>query len=176
MGGFMEDLKRFIREVPDFPKRGILFYDITTLLKEPVGLHWAVDLLANHYVGKAVHRVVGIEARGFIFAPMVAYRLNAGFVPVRKPNKLPAEKARVEYALEYGTDALEMHKDAVEQGQNVLIIDDLLATGGTAAAVARMVESLGGKVVGLGFLIELNFLNGRQKLSAFDVHSVLQYQ
>ncbi len=172
----MEDLKRFIREVPDFPKRGILFYDITTLLKEPVGLHWAVDLLANHYVGKAVHRVVGIEARGFIFAPMVAYRLNAGFVPVRKPNKLPAEKARVEYALEYGTDALEMHKDAVEQGQNVLIIDDLLATGGTAAAVARMVESLGGKVVGLGFLIELNFLNGRQKLSAFDVHSVLQYQ
>ncbi len=171
----MEDLKRWIREVPDFPQKGILFYDITTLLKEPAGLHWAVDLLANHYVGQLIHRVVGIEARGFIFAPMVAYRLNAGFVPVRKPNKLPAEKARAEYTLEYGRDTLEMHKDAIEPGQNVLVIDDLLATGGTAAAVASLVESLGGKVAGLGFLIELVFLNGRQKLAQYDLHSVLQY-
>ncbi len=171
----MEDLKQLIREVPDFPKKGILFYDITTLLKQPVGLHWAVDLLANHYVGQLIHRVVGIEARGFIFAPMVAYRLNAGFVPVRKPNKLPAQKARVDYSLEYGADALEVHKDAIETGQHVLIIDDLLATGGTAAAVARMVESLGGKVVGMGFLIELAFLNGRAKLAGYPLHSVLQY-
>jgi adenine phosphoribosyltransferase len=171
----MEDLKQFIREVPDFPRKGIQFYDITTLLKEPVGLHWAVDLLANHYVGKVIHRVVGIEARGFIFAPMVAYRLNAGFVPVRKPNKLPAQKARVEYTLEYGTDALEIHKDAIDPGQNVLIIDDLLATGGTAAAAAKMVESLGGKVVGMGFLIELKFLNGREKVAGYELHSVLQY-
>ena len=171
----MEELKELIREVPDFPKPGILFYDITTLLKDPVGLHRAVDALANHYVGRTVDLVVGIEARGFIFAPMVAYRLNAGFVPVRKPKKLPAEVTRATYNLEYGQDSLEIHRDAISAGQEVLIIDDLLATGGTAAAVAGMVESLGGHVTGLGFLIELEVLKGRGKLRGYDVHSVLKY-
>jgi adenine phosphoribosyltransferase len=169
------DLKSLIREVPDFPKPGILFYDITTLLKDPVGLHAAVDALADHYVERTIDCVVGIEARGFIFAPMVAYRLNAGFVPVRKPNKLPAATARATYNLEYGADSLEIHRDAVSQGQEVLIIDDLLATGGTALAVARLIESLGGTVVGLGFLIELAFLKGRAKLSKYDLHAVLKY-
>jgi adenine phosphoribosyltransferase len=171
----VEDLKKLIREVPDFPKPGINFYDITTLLKDPVGLHWAVDLLANNYVGRVIDRVIGIEARGFIFAPMVAYRLNAGFVPVRKPRKLPAETAHVEYTLEYGKDTLEMHRDAVGKGDNVLVIDDLLATGGTAEAVAELVESVGGKLSGFGFLIELEFLKGRSKLAKYDVHSVLKY-
>ena len=171
----MEDLKQLIREVPDFPKPGILFYDITTLLKDPIGLHRAVDALANHYVGRRIDRVVGIEARGFIFAPMVAYRLNAGFVPVRKPRKLPAEVARAAYNLEYGDDMLEIHRDAIGKGQDVLIVDDLLATGGTASAVAQLVESLGGQVAGLGFLIELDFLKGREKLAGYDLHSVLKY-
>jgi adenine phosphoribosyltransferase len=171
----VENLKALIREVPDFPKPGILFYDITTLLKDPVGLHGSVDSLAEHYLGQVIDRVVGIEARGFIFAPMVAYRLNAGFVPVRKPKKLPAETARVEYDLEYGKDSLEIHRDAITPGQKVLIIDDLLATGGTAAAVAELVESLGGIVAGMGFLIELEFLNGKEKISKYDVHSVLKY-
>ena len=172
----MEQLKRLIREVPDFPKPGILFYDITTLLKDPVGLRQAVDVLADHYAGRKIDRVVGIEARGFIFAPMVAYRLNAGFVPVRKPKKLPAATARATYNLEYGQDALEMHRDAITPGREVLIIDDLLATGGTAAAVAQLVESLGGRVAGIGFLIELEFLKGREKLTRYEVHSVLKYQ
>lgn len=171
----MEELKKLIREIPDFPKPGILFYDITTLLKDPVGLHRAVDALANHYVGRAIDRVVGIEARGFIFAPMVAYRLNAGFVPVRKPKKLPAPVEKAAYSLEYGTDALEVHRDAIDRGQQVLIIDDLLATGGTASAVAGMVERLGGTVAGLGFLIELDFLKGRERLPGYDVHTVLKY-
>ncbi|MBI1940062.1 MAG: adenine phosphoribosyltransferase [Acidobacteria bacterium] len=171
----MDDLKKLIREVPDFPKPGILFYDITTLLKDPVGLHRAVDALADHYVDRKIDRVVGIEARGFIFAPMVAYRLNAGFVPVRKPKKLPAEVARATYNLEYGQDSLEIHRDAVNKGEEVLIIDDLLATGGTAAAVAQLVESLGGHVSGIGFLIELEFLKGREKLSRYELHSVLKY-
>ncbi len=171
----MVDLKALIREVPDFPKPGILFYDITTLLKDPVGLHWAVDLLANHYIGRVIDLVVGIEARGFIFAPMVAYRLNAGFVPVRKPKKLPAAVARATYQLEYGSDSLEIHRDAIGKGQQVLIIDDLLATGGTAAAVAQLVESQGGNVAGLGFLIELEFLKGKDKLSQYDLHSILKY-
>jgi len=169
------DLKALIREVPDFPKPGILFYDITTLLKDPVGLHWAVDSLANHYIGRVIDLVVGIEARGFIFAPMVAYRLNAGFVPVRKPKKLPAETASVEYSLEYGKDSLEIHRDAIGKGQQVLIIDDLLATGGTAAAVAQLVESQGGNVAGMGFLIELEFLKGKDKLPQYDLHSILKY-
>lgn len=171
----MEELKHLIREVPDFPKPGILFYDITTLLKDPVGLHGAVDSLANHYVGRSIDRVVGIEARGFIFAPMVAYRLNAGFVPVRKAKKLPAEVARADYELEYGTDALEIHRDAIGAGSSVLIIDDLLATGGTAAAVARLVEQLQGQVAGLGFLIELEALKGRERISQYDIHTVLKY-
>ena len=171
----MEDLKKLIREVPDFPKPGILFYDITTLLKDPLGLRQAVDALADHYVGRRVDRVVGIEARGFIFAPMVAYRLNAGFVPVRKPRKLPAEVASASYDLEYGKDSLEIHRDALGGGDEVLIVDDLLATGGTASAVAGLVEKLGAHVAGLGFLIELDFLNGREKLKRYDLHSVLKY-
>ena len=171
----MDELKKLIREVPNYPKPGVLFYDITTLLKDPIGLRKAVDALADHYVGRKVERVVGVEARGFIFAPMVAYRLNAGFVPVRKPRKLPAEVARATYDLEYGQDSLEIHRDAVSSGQGVLIIDDLLATGGTAAAVAGLVESLGGPVAGLGFLIELEFLKGRDKLKRYELHSVLKY-
>jgi adenine phosphoribosyltransferase len=172
----VEGLKRYIREIPDWPKPGILFYDITTLIKDPVGLHHSVDALANYYVGRLIDRVVGVEARGFIFAPMVAYRLNAGFVPVRKPKKLPAETAKVSYSLEYGQDSLEMHRDAITPGQEVLIIDDLLATGGTAVAVAQLVESQGGHVAGLGFVVELDFLKGREKLSKYKVHSLLHYE
>jgi len=171
----VDDLKGLIREIPDFPKPGILFYDITTVLKDPVGLHRAVDALADHYVGRTIDAVVGIEARGFIFAPMVAYRLNAGFVPVRKPKKLPAEVRRASYDLEYGKDELEVHSDAIHAGQQILIIDDLLATGGTARAVAGLVEALGGHIAGLGFLVELEFLRGRDKLSGYEVHSVVKY-
>lgn len=172
----MEDkLKALIREIPDFPKPGILFYDITTLLKDPAGLHVAADALANLYVGRKIDRVIGIEARGFIFAPMVAYRLNAGFVLVRKPKKLPAPVAKAVYDLEYGKDALEIHRDAISEGQDVLVVDDLLATGGTAAAVAGLVESLGGHVASLAFLIELQNLKGRQKLLPYDVQSILKY-
>lgn len=171
----MDNLKRLIREVPGFPKPGILFYDITTLLKNPTGLRGIIDGLKDHYSGAQVDVVVGIEARGFIFAPALAYALGAGFVPVRKPKKLPAARASVTFDLEYGTDTLEMHKDALDDGKRVLIVDDLLATGGTAAAAARMVTELGGTVAGLGFVVELTFLNGRQKLDGYDVFSLLQY-
>src|SRR5580658_4038545 len=171
----MENLKLLIREVPGFPKPGILFYDITTLLKNPAGFRGIIDGLKSHYSGAQVDIVVGIEARGFIFAPALAYALGAGFVPIRKPKKLPAEFASVTYDLEYGTDTLEMHKDALDDGKRVLIVDDLLATGGTAAAAARMVKDLGGTVVGLGFVVELTFLSGRQKLAGYDVFSLLQY-
>ncbi len=169
-------LKALIREVPDFPKPGINFYDITTLLKDKRGFRDTVDGLRDHYLNVLpVDIVVGIEARGYFFAPAMAHALGAGFVPVRKPKKLPYTVRSVEYALEYGTDQLEMHADAIEPGQNVLIIDDVLATGGTASAVARLVEMLGGKVAGLGFVIELGFLKGREKLQGYDVFSLLQY-
>jgi adenine phosphoribosyltransferase len=171
----MDNLKSLIREVPDFPKPGILFYDITTLLKDKAGLRGVIDALCDHYRGARVDMVLGIEARGFIFAPALAYALGVGFVPVRKPKKLPSETLRVSYDLEYGTDSLEMHKDAVAPGSRVLIVDDLLATGGTAAAVARLVEQAGGQVAGLAFAIELTFLNGRAKLPGYDVFSLLQY-
>ncbi|MBS1854881.1 MAG: adenine phosphoribosyltransferase [Acidobacteria bacterium] len=171
----MDNLKSLIREVPDFPKPGILFYDITTLLKDPAGLRGVIDGLSAHYRDAKVDVVLGIEARGFIFAPALACALNAGFVPVRKPGKLPAERVRVTYDLEYGTDTLEMHKDAVAPGQRVLIVDDLLATGGTAAAAARMVRENGGVVAGIGFVVELTFLNGRRKLAGSDVFSLMQY-
>jgi len=171
----VEDLKALIREVPDFPKPGILFYDITTLLKDARGLKAIIDRFKDRYTGTGVDTVIGIEARGFIFAPALAYALGVGFIPVRKPKKLPAATQRVEYALEYGTDVLEIHADAVVPGQNVLIVDDVLATGGTAAAVARLVETVGGKVAGLGFVIELDFLHGRTKLDGFDVYSMLHY-
>ena len=171
----LEHLKKLIREVPDFPKPGILFYDITTLLKDPAGLRTVIDALGDRYQGAGVAQVLGVEARGFIFAPALAYALGAGFVPVRKPKKLPAKAIREEYQLEYGTDALEIHEDAVQKGQRVLIVDDLLATGGTAAATARLVEKLGGVVAGFGFVVELDFLKGREKLAGYDVHSLLHY-
>src|ERR1700735_269323 len=162
----MNHLKSLIREVPDFPKPVILFYDITTLLKDPQGLHELIDGLGAGYSGKGISKVIGIEARGFIFAPAVAYALNAGFVPVRKPKKLPAATERVEYQLEYGTDALEIHRDAIEPGENVLIVDDVLATGGTACAVAKLTEKLGGKVAGLGVGLTRGFFEGGGKESA----------
>ena len=171
----MADLKSLIREVPDFPNPGINFYDITTLLKNPEGWRDTIDALKAHYAGIPVDVVVGIEARGFFFAPAMAYALGAGFVPVRKPGKLPAETETVEYALEYGTDKLQMHRDAIQPGQRVLIIDDVLATGGTATAVASLVERLGGQVLGLGFLVELDFLNGREKLAGREIFSLLHY-
>jgi adenine phosphoribosyltransferase len=171
----MNHLKSLIREVPDFPKPGINFYDITTLLKDPTGLHSAIDALAARYRSLDCDLVLGVEARGFIFAPAVAYALGKGFVPVRKPKKLPAATVKVEYALEYGTDTLEIHADAIQPGQRVLIVDDVLATGGTAAAVANLVESLRGAVVSIAFLIELDFLNGRAKLQGHDVFSLLHY-
>jgi adenine phosphoribosyltransferase len=171
----MTDLKSLIREVPDFPKKGINFYDITTLLKDPQGWRATIDALRAHYDGTRVDAVIGIEARGFFFAPAMAYALGAGFVPVRKPGKLPAETETVEYALEYGTDKLQVHKDAIKPGMKVLIIDDVLATGGTAAAVARLVEGLGGEVTGLGFVIELDFLHGREKLNGRKIFSLLHY-
>jgi adenine phosphoribosyltransferase len=171
----MEDLKKLIREVPDFPKPGILFYDITTLLKDQCGFRSVIDGLQHHYQDAQVDVVLGIEARGFIFAPALAYALRAGFVPVRKPKKLPAECVSITYDLEYGSDTLEMHKDAVGRGSRVLIVDDLLATGGTAAATARMVQEAGGTVVGVGVVVELTFLNGRNKLNGHEVFSLLQY-
>lgn len=171
----MPDLKSLIREVPDFPKPGINFYDITTLLKDPAGWHQVIDELKAHYGATPIDIVVGIEARGFFFAPAIAYAVSAGFVPVRKPGKLPAATESVEYGLEYGTDRLEMHKDAITPGARVLIMDDVLATGGTAAAVVSLVERMGGIVVGVGVVIELDFLNGRRKLGEHKIFSLLHY-
>ncbi|MFY9824996.1 MAG: adenine phosphoribosyltransferase [Thermoanaerobaculia bacterium] len=171
----MEDLKAYIREVPDFPKPGILFYDITTLLQHPLALRMTVDRFVWFFAQKRIDKVVGIESRGFIFAPTVAYNLNAGFVPVRKPGKLPYQRASQGYDLEYGTDSIEMHNDAILPGEQVLIVDDLIATGGTALAAAKLVESLGGKVAGFGFLVELTFLPGRKKLQGYEVESLIQY-
>ena len=170
-----EPLKKLIREIPDFPKKGILFYDITTLLKDKLGFATLIDALAEYYLPKKVDLILGMEARGFIFGPALAYRLNAGFVPVRKPGKLPAETARVEYELEYGTNILEIHKDAVQKGQRVIIVDDLLATGGTAEATTKLATSLGAEIAGLGFVVELDFLKGRAKLRQYDVYSLLHY-
>jgi adenine phosphoribosyltransferase len=171
----MDDLKKLIREVPDYPKPGILFYDLTTLLKDKRGFQKLVDRLCDHYADRKVDVVVGIEARGFIFAPALAYRLGAGFVPVRKPKKLPAKTATVSYQLEYGSDTLEIHEDAIQTGQSVLISDDLLATGGTAAATVKLIKALGGVVNGAAFAVELTFLKGRSKLPGLDVFSLIQY-
>lgn len=159
-----EDLAQYIREIPDFPKKGILFKDVTTLLKDAAAFRKSIDLLTESFKGDRVDAVVGMESRGFIFGAPLAYNLGAGFVPVRKPGKLPGDTLRVEYALEYGTNTLEIHKDAIQPGQRVLIVDDLLATGGTVAATIELVRRLGGEVVALGFLIELLFLNGRKVL------------
>ena len=171
----MDDLKKMIREVSDYPKPGILFYDLTTVLKDKQGFHNLVDQLCAHYDGHKIDVVAGIEARGFIFAPALAYQLGAGFVPVRKPKKLPAKTRAVSYALEYGTDSLELHEDAITPGDRVIICDDLLATGGTAAATVKLVQELGGRVEGLAFAVELTFLNGRKKLPGLDVFSLIQY-
>jgi adenine phosphoribosyltransferase len=170
-----EPLKKLIREVPDFPKPGILFYDITTLLKDKLGFATLINALSEHYFEKSIDLVLGIEARGFIFGPALAYRLNAGFVPVRKPRKLPAETAKVTYQLEYGSDTLEIHKDAIHTGQRVIIVDDLLATGGTCQATVQLAESLGGNIAGLAFVVELDFLNGRDRFKDYDVFSLLHY-
>jgi adenine phosphoribosyltransferase len=171
-----DDLKKIIREIPDFPKPGILFYDITTLLKDAAGFRAVIDRMTEHFQGRKIDAVLGIEARGFIFGPALAYHLGAGFVPVRKPKKLPAEVESWSYDLEYGQDTLEIHKDAIGSGHNVIIADDLLATGGTAEAVVRLVEKLGGNVAGLAFVVELEFLNGRNKLAGYDLYSLLKYQ
>ena len=170
-----EPLKKLIREVPDFPKPGILFYDITTLLRDKLGLAQLIDALSEHYLDKKVDLVLGMEARGFIFGPAVAYRLNAGFIPVRKPGKLPAATVKFDYALEYGSNTLEIHTDAIQRGQRVIIVDDLLATGGTAEATTKLAASCGAEIVGLGFVVELDFLNGRHKLGSYDVFSLLHY-
>jgi len=172
----MDKFKQLIRGVPDFPKKGILFYDITTLLKNAQALKGVLDELSSHYRAQKIDLVVGIESRGFIFAPALACQLGAGFVPVRKPGKLPAETIKVSYDLEYGKDTLEIHKDGIQRGQRVLVVDDLLATGGTAAAVTHLIRQLGGEVAGLAFLVELDFLNGRKKLEGYDVFSLLRYQ
>ncbi|MBZ5499392.1 MAG: adenine phosphoribosyltransferase [Acidobacteriia bacterium] len=171
----MDQLKAKIREIPDWPKKGILFYDVTTLLKNGQCFYEVVNALTTPFEDKQVDLVVGIEARGFILAPTVAYGLKAGFVPVRKPGKLPAAIHKVTYDLEYGTDSLEIHQDAIEPGQRVLIVDDLIATGGTARAVADIVEKMGGIVVGLAFMVELTALKGRQRITKYKVTSILKY-
>jgi len=171
----MEELKKKIREVPDYPKPGILFYDLTTLLKDPEALRRVIDIFSDKYQGQSIDQIVGIESRGFIFGPALAYNLNVGFVPVRKKGKLPAETIQASYDLEYGQDSLEIHKDAVKRGQKVLIVDDLIATGGTALATVEMVRKLGGKIIGLAFVVELEFLKGRQRLNDLDLFSILRY-
>ena len=171
----MDNLKKLIREVPDFPKPGINFYDITTLLKDPTGLEETIDALTEACRGLNIDTVIGVESRGFIFGAPLAYQLGVGFIPVRKPKKLPSDTVSVSYDLEYGTDTLEMHKDAVGEGHNVLIVDDLLATGGTARAVVDLVEGVGGKVSALLFVVELTFLNGRAKFEGHNVKSLISY-
>ena len=169
------DLASTIRNVPDFPVEGILFYDITTMLNKPEAFKASIDQLAARYQNTEIDQVVGVESRGFIFGPILAYQLGAGFVPVRKPGKLPADKLAESYELEYGTNVLEIHRDAIEPGQKVLVVDDLLATGGTARATCNLVEKLGGQVVGIAFVIELNFLKGRDQLQGYEVFSLLSY-
>jgi len=171
----MEELKKIIREVPDFPKEGILFYDITTLLNDGKAFAQAIDVLSKRYIGQEIDAVLGVEARGFIFGAAMAYRLGTGFIPVRKPGKLPAKVIQESYTLEYGVDTLESHEDAVDKGKKILLVDDLLATGGTAAAACRLVEKGGGEIVECCFLIELSFLNGREQLGSQKIFSLLKY-
>ena len=171
----MDHLKSKIREIPDFPQKGILFYDITTLLCDSQGFRDTVDALAAPYMGEDVDQVIGIESRGFILGAAVANALGCGFIPVRKPGKLPAETHRLEYSLEYGSNALEIHKDACADNQRILVVDDVLATGGTAKATVDLARKAGGKVIGVAFLIELDFLNGRSKLPGESIYSVLRY-
>ena len=172
----MVDLKALIRSISDFPRKGIVFRDITTLLKDPAGLAEAVNAMAAPFALEGVEQVVGAESRGFILGSPIAIKLGAGFVPVRKPGKLPADKLAETYQLEYGTDSIEIHLDAIRPGAKVLLVDDLLATGGTMEACARLVEKLGGRIVGISFLIELSFLNGRSKLTRYPVYSLINYE
>ncbi len=171
----MSNFESLIRDVPDFPKEGIIFKDITPLLMDPQGFKDAVSKMAEPFKGKSIDLVVGAEARGFIFGPPIAFSLGAGFVPIRKPGKLPYKTESVTYDLEYGSDTLQIHKDAIKNGQNVLVVDDLLATGGTMSACCKLVESLDGKVAGCTFLIELGFLNGKDLLNGYEVASVIKY-
>jgi adenine phosphoribosyltransferase len=173
--GVQVDYKGLIREVPNFPKPGILFYDITTLLKDAAAFRAILDDLTARYREKGIAKVIGIESRGFIFGAPLAYRLGAGFVPVRKPGKLPADTFEVKYNLEYGSNSLAIHRDAIEPGEHVLIVDDLLATGGTAAATVHLVRQLGGQMVGFVFLVELAALKGREKLNGYDIYSIVTY-
>lgn len=172
----MDSLKQFVREIPDFPKPGILFYDITTLLQNGDAFRQTVEAFAQAYGEQKIDTVVGVEARGFIFAAAVAFRLGTGFIPVRKPGKLPYRTVRKTYQLEYGSDTLEMHADAIRPGSRVLLVDDVIATGGTARAVADMIREQGGQVAGVGFVLELEFLHGRKALDGYEVFSILKYQ
>lgn len=169
------DLKSYVRDIPDWPKQGVVFKDITPLLGNKDSFKYAIDSIANHYKGKQIDMILGAEARGFILASALAYKMGCGFVPARKPGKLPYNTLSAEYDLEYGTDTLEMHEDAIKPNDRVLVVDDLIATGGTAAAKVKLVEQLGGKVVGIAFLIELAFLNGRDKLNNYDIYSLIKY-
>lgn len=171
-----ENLKQYIRNVPDFPKQGIVFRDITTLLRDRKAFQTVSDIFYEKYASQNIEKVVCVESRGFILGAVLAARLRAGFVPIRKPGKLPAEKVREEYQLEYGNDALEIHEDAIELGERVLLHDDLLATGGTMAAAAKLVEHVGGTIIGISFLIELAFLQGRNRLKNYDVYSIISYE
>lgn len=170
-----QQLEKYIRTIPDFPQKGILFRDITTLLKNPQAMREAFDFIVKQFENIKIDKVVGIESRGFIFGGLLANKFNCGFVPARKPNKLPFETVTESYSLEYGTNTLELHKDAIESGENVLIHDDVLATGGTAKAVCNLVEKLGGKIIGISFLIELTFLNGRELLKDYEIQSLVKY-
>lgn len=170
------DLKNYIRNVKDFPKPGIMFRDITTLLKNPEAFGYTLNQLLEFTKGKNINKVVGIESRGFIFGSVLSHKLGCGFIPVRKPGKLPAEKVSISYSLEYGDDKLEIHKDAIQSGDKVLVHDDLLATGGTMNAVCQLIEKLGGEIVQVSFIVELSFLNGRDKLKSYDVRSIVNYE
>lgn len=169
------DLKSYVRDIPDWPKEGVVFKDITPLLGNRDSFKYAIDAIADHYKDKQIDMILGAEARGFIIASALAYRMGCGFIPARKPGKLPYNTLSAEYELEYGTDALEMHEDAIKPNERVLVVDDVIATGGTAAAKVRLVEQLGGEVMGIAFLIELAFLNGRDKLNGYDVYSLIKY-
>lgn len=169
------DLKKYIRDIPDFPEKGVMFRDVTTLLKEPEPMRYVIDTIVDKYKDQRVDKLVSVEARGFIFGGVIAYRLNCGFVPVRKPGKLPAETVSMDYTLEYGTNTIEIHKDAIAPGERILVFDDVLATGGTVKATCELIEKLGGAVIGCAFISDLTYLGGSTKLSGYEVFSLIQY-
>lgn len=169
------DLKKYIRNIPDFPQKGVMFRDITPILKEPAPFKYTIETLVNKYKEDKIDKIVSVEARGYIFGGVLSYLLNCGFVPVRKPGKLPAETVSLEYTLEYGKNVIEIHKDAVTKGERVLVFDDLLATGGTVHATCKLVEKLGGKVIGCAFVIDLTYLHGKEKLKDYNVFSLVEY-